>query len=113
MHLSAKQKHLARLETCAYPSNERILRKYMQPDGWPRVSDHPELITPFTITSFALSLLMLFKTNSAYARWWEARTQLGQLYINVRSVLRMVSLGEMFCSTQAPCPLAHSRYPTC
>ena len=26
-----------------------------------------------------------------FCRWWEARTQLGQLYINVRSVMRMVS----------------------
>ena len=28
----------------------------------------------FSLTSFALSLLMVFRTNSSYARWWEART---------------------------------------
>jgi len=30
-------------------------------------------MTPFNLTSFSLSLLLVFKTNSAYARWWEAR----------------------------------------
>ena len=56
----------------------------MQPRGAPNLGNHPEWIVPFTITSFALSLLMLFKTNSSYARWWEARTLWGSMYISVR-----------------------------
>lgn len=43
-----------------------------------------------SLTSFALSLLMLFKTNSSYSRWWEARTLWGSGYIYVRSILRLV-----------------------
>lgn len=35
-----------------------------EPRGWPAVSTHPGFLAPFTLTSFALSLLMLFKTNS-------------------------------------------------
>ncbi|PSC75297.1 UPF0187, chloroplastic [Micractinium conductrix] len=60
-----------------------------EPKGAPRISGHPELISPFTLTSFALSLLMLFKTNSSYARWWESRTLLGSGYIACRSHLRL------------------------
>lgn len=35
-----------------------------------RVSD-----TPFQLTSFALSLMLVFRTNSSYARWLDARQQ--------------------------------------
>ncbi|KAL4448048.1 hypothetical protein ABPG75_005267 [Micractinium tetrahymenae] len=63
---------------------------YAEPKGAPNVSGHKDLITPFSLTSFALSLLMLFKTNSSYSRWWEARTLWGAGYIYVRSILRLV-----------------------
>ncbi|KAL4444930.1 hypothetical protein ABPG77_003980 [Micractinium sp. CCAP 211/92] len=63
---------------------------YAEPNGAPNVSGHKDLITPFSLTSFALSLLMLFKTNSSYSRWWEARTLWGSGYITVRSILRLV-----------------------
>ena len=66
---------------------------FLVPRGWPQVTNHPDFIVPFTITSFALSLLLLYKTNSAYQRWWEARTQLGTLYIVSRSITRLVRLG--------------------
>lgn len=118
-----------------------------QPYGAPVISTHGELIQPFALTSFALSLLLLFRTNSAYGRWvaptrrsaseiaacrvgccgcvapshatvtwrdkhgldynaasqqwlafcrwWEARTQMGLLYINVRSIVRMVGAGGL------------------
>lgn len=82
------------------PKASSLFLAPMQPHGWPQVSDHPDLIVPFNLTSFALSLLMLYKTNSSYARWWEARTHLGQLYINVRSVMRMVS--QRMCHASQP-----------
>jgi predicted membrane chloride channel (bestrophin family) len=30
-------------------------------------------LTPFTTTASALSLLLVFRTNASYGRWWEAR----------------------------------------
>ncbi|KAF8056864.1 hypothetical protein HT031_006208 [Scenedesmus sp. PABB004] len=33
----------------------------------------------FGAVTFALTLLLVFKTNSSYARWWEARKDVGQL----------------------------------
>ncbi|KAI7838066.1 hypothetical protein COHA_008149 [Chlorella ohadii] len=62
---------------------------YAEPCGAPRLSNHTDLVVPFTITSFALSLLMLFRTNSCYGRWWEARTLWGSAYITCRSIMRL------------------------
>jgi predicted membrane chloride channel (bestrophin family) len=30
-------------------------------------------LTPFTMTASVLSLLLVFRTNASYDRWWEAR----------------------------------------
>ena len=41
-----------------------------------------------TILGAALTILLGFRTNSAYARWWEARTLWGALVNNSRSLAR-------------------------
>jgi len=43
---------------------------------------------PFTIAMPALSLLLVFRTNTAYSRWNEARTLWGGLINNCRNVVR-------------------------
>eukprot|EP00884_Botryococcus_braunii_P008237 jgi/Botrbrau1/17414/Bobra.0054s0010.1 len=50
----------------------------------------------FNLTAFALSLLMVFKTNSSYARWWEARTTWGYVFNAVRNMARraIADIGE-------------------
>eukprot|EP00884_Botryococcus_braunii_P008239 jgi/Botrbrau1/17416/Bobra.0054s0012.1 len=50
----------------------------------------------FNLTAFALSLLMVFKTNSSYARWWEARTTWGFVFNAVRNMARraIADIGE-------------------
>eukprot|EP00877_Chromochloris_zofingiensis_P009929 jgi/Chrzof1/518/Cz01g18220.t1 len=45
---------------------------------------------PFNLTSFALSLLLVFRTNSSYARWLEARTLWGSLVNRCRNLIRQV-----------------------
>ncbi|MGI8773177.1 MAG: bestrophin family protein [Acidobacteriaceae bacterium] len=48
-----------------------------------------------TVLGAALSILLVFRTNSAYARWWEARTLWGALVNSSRSLARQaVSLTE-------------------
>ncbi|MEB0045149.1 MULTISPECIES: bestrophin family protein [unclassified Pseudomonas] len=44
--------------------------------------------TPFTLLGLSLSIFMSFRNNACYDRWWEGRKQLGQLIIDVRSLLR-------------------------
>ncbi|KAG2434369.1 hypothetical protein HYH02_012384 [Chlamydomonas schloesseri] len=46
-----------------------------------------KLATAFNLTTFALSLLLVFRTNSSYSRWWEARTIWGSV----------VNLSRNFC----------------
>jgi len=36
--------------------------------SWPDIAVSPE--GPFSISTFALSLLLVFRTNSSYDRWW-------------------------------------------
>jgi putative membrane protein len=39
------------------------------------------------ILGFALGILLVFRTNTAYERWWEARKQWGQLVNDIRNLM--------------------------
>jgi len=43
---------------------------------------------PFTVCSPCLSLLLVFKTNAAYGRWWEARKVWGAVVNKTRDLVR-------------------------
>ncbi|BDA42113.1 UPF0187 protein At3g61320, chloroplastic [Coccomyxa sp. Obi] len=55
---------------------------------WPPRNLVTVVYQPFAITLFALALLMVFRTNSSYARWWEARTVWGQVFTVTRNLSR-------------------------
>ena len=44
--------------------------------------------TPFTLLGLSLSIFMSFRNNACYDRWWEGRKQLGQMVIEIRSLIR-------------------------
>jgi ion channel-forming bestrophin family protein len=46
---------------------------------------------PFNLTSFALSLLLVFRTNTSYSRWNEARKIWGGMLNRTRDISRQVS----------------------
>jgi predicted membrane chloride channel (bestrophin family) len=46
-------------------------------------------LTPFTLSSGALGLLLTFRTNVSYSRWNEARTAWGKVINDSRSIARM------------------------
>lgn len=46
-------------------------------------------LAPFSILGLMLSLLLGFRNNASYARWWEARQQLGDLLVQARSLARL------------------------
>lgn len=54
--------------------------------GWPVVELHSR--EPFTLTSFALSLLLVFRTNASYSRWLDARKTWGLLLNRSRDIVR-------------------------
>ncbi|KAI8474062.1 MAG: Bestrophin, RFP-TM, chloride channel-domain-containing protein [Monoraphidium minutum] len=47
-------------------------------------------IEPFQLSSFALALLLVFRTNAAYQRWHEARAKFGLIADSARDVWRQV-----------------------
>ncbi|GAX86200.1 hypothetical protein CEUSTIGMA_g13614.t1, partial [Chlamydomonas eustigma] len=45
-------------------------------------------IEPMQLTSFALSLLLVFRTNASYARWQEARRSFGSITTTGKDIMR-------------------------
>lgn len=45
---------------------------------------------PFNLTSFALSLLLVFRTNASYGRWDESRKLWGGVVNRTRDLTRQV-----------------------
>lgn len=58
--------------------------------GWPMLSVEA-VETFFQAITFALTLMLVFKTNSSYARWWEARAKVGLLTSTAHDMARAVS----------------------
>jgi putative membrane protein len=48
-------------------------------------------MTPFTLSSPALGLLLVFRTNASYQRWLEGRNRWGVIIAQSRNMLRMAS----------------------
>jgi predicted membrane chloride channel (bestrophin family) len=61
------------------------------PGHWPHVT--LALGQGFNLTAFALSLLLVFRTNSSYDRWWEARKLWGGVVNRTRDFVRQVGPG--------------------
>lgn len=59
------------------------------PGHWPHVT--LALGQGFNLTAFALSLLLVFRTNSSYDRWWEGRKLWGGVVNRTRDFVRQVS----------------------
>ena len=67
--------------------------------------------TPFTLLGLSLSIFMSFRNNACYDRWWEGRKQLGQLIIELRSLIRETQVlkdpGERDPLLRELCGFAH------
>ncbi|KAI8816333.1 Bestrophin, RFP-TM, chloride channel-domain-containing protein [Fimicolochytrium jonesii] len=58
--------------------------------GWRWISIPPQLIT---ILGVVISLLLVFRTNTAYDRYWEGRRVWGTLITQIRNLARFVWIG--------------------
>ncbi|WP_348749614.1 bestrophin family protein [Pseudomonas rhodesiae] len=67
--------------------------------------------TPFTLLGLSLSIFMSFRNNACYDRWWEGRKQLGQMIIEVRSLIRqtqaLTDTSERASLLRAVCGFSH------
>lgn len=60
-------------------------------------------VEPFSIVGTGLSILLVFRNNEAYARYWEARTLWGQVMASLRSFCRLaLTLSRPNASVSGP-----------
>ncbi|MCO4819205.1 MAG: hypothetical protein KC517_06240 [Bacteroidetes bacterium] len=53
-----------------------------------------DAIAVYSLIGFVLSLLLVFRTNTAYDRWWEGRKKWGELVNDTRSLALKVSVSR-------------------
>lgn len=63
-----------------------------------------------TLLGFAISMLLVFRTNTAYDRWWEGRRQWGSLVNNCRNLA--VKLATLFAGDESNRRLFAQLIPT-
>lgn len=73
-------------------------------------ADWSNVAVMHSLLGFVISMLLVFRTNTAYDRWWEGRRQWGQLVNSSRSLaLKLAALlpdaptERAFFRTQIPC----------
>jgi len=57
----------------------------------PKAEVLEKLISVYTLIGFVISLLLVFRTNTAYDRWWEGRRKWGELVNDTRNIAIKVS----------------------
>ena len=55
--------------------------KYLENDAW-----MDKLMAVYSLVGFVLALLLVFRTNTGYDRWWEGRKKWGELVNNTRNL---------------------------
>ena len=62
------------------------LRMEMNTERWGK------LLAVYSLIGFVLSLLLVFRTNTAYDRWWEGRKKLGEMVNNTRNLATKIAV---------------------
>lgn len=71
-----------------------VYAQWAEDAGAPKIFTHQNAVRSqryyiaLLLTSFAVGLLIVFRTNSSYARWWEARTHWGGMLGITRNIMR-------------------------
>lgn len=59
---------------------------YVEINYFPSFHQLEKLITVYSLIGFVISLLLVFRTNTAYDRWWEGRKSWGSILNDSRNV---------------------------
>jgi len=63
-----------------------LLIAFLEITFFPTVTILSELTTVYSLIGFVISLLLVFRTNTAYDRWWEGRKKWGELVNDSRNL---------------------------
>lgn len=66
----------------------------------PKNSWHKELMSVYSLIGFVLSLLLVFRTNTGYDRWWEGRKKWGEMVNNTRNLAIKIATSKAFTAEQ-------------
>lgn len=69
-----------------------LLITFLEMKFFPDASILSELISVFSLVGFVISLLLVFRTNTAYDRWWEGRKKWGSLVNDSRNLSIKISV---------------------
>ncbi|MCW8941208.1 MAG: bestrophin family ion channel, partial [Flavobacteriales bacterium] len=69
---------------------------YLEIEFLVEASWHRELMAVYSLVGFVLSLLLVFRTNTGYERWWEGRKKWGELVNNTRNLAIKISSSSVF-----------------
>jgi putative membrane protein len=66
---------------------------YLELNYFDNIGYLTQMTAVYSLIGFVLSLLLVFRTNTAYDRWWEGRKKWGELVNNTRNIaIKMSSL---------------------
>jgi putative membrane protein len=63
-----------------------LLVAYIELTFFPHAENLEKLIAVYSLTGFVISLLLVFRTNTAYDRWWEGRKKWGEVVNDSRNL---------------------------
>ncbi|MCE3296578.1 MAG: hypothetical protein K0R65_2292 [Crocinitomicaceae bacterium] len=63
-----------------------LLITFIEIHYFPEIENLDKLIQVYSLVGFVISLLLVFRTNTAYDRWWEGRRKWGELVNDSRNL---------------------------
>jgi len=78
-----------------YISLLSVIIAYIEITFFPEASFLKNLTTVYSLLGFVISLLLVFRTNTAYDRWWEGRKAWGSIVNDTRSLSSKLSAASL------------------
>jgi len=68
---------------------------FIELNYFPNSGKLEKLIAVYSLVGFVISMLLIFRTNTAYERWWEGRKKWGELVNDTRNIsIKLASILE-------------------
>lgn len=78
-----------------YMGSFSVLLSFLILTYFPNAGVLSQLATVYSLIGFVISLLLVFRTNTAYDRWWEGRKKWGELVNDTRNLSTKIAALEL------------------
>ncbi|MFT5780122.1 MAG: putative membrane protein [Crocinitomicaceae bacterium] len=69
-----------------------VLIAYLEITFFPEAEELSQLVSVYSLVGFVISLLLVFRTNTAYDRWWEGRKKWGCMVNDTRNLSMKINM---------------------